>query len=131
MQCETHIVEPKNVGLYTWRGEGRGSEKVYCLYTYENVDIFGWPLRAIKTSRINGNDWLNNNGNNPCCIVQWKSMKEWFVFSAFTHTNDYNYKLPYQTDAAVLSSYIVNLLKASLSVYCMIFLKFSNKTHNY
>ncbi len=24
--------------------EGRGSEKVYCLYTHENADIFGWPL---------------------------------------------------------------------------------------
>ncbi len=36
--------ETKYVGLYTWRGRGRGSEKVYCLYTDENVDIFGWPL---------------------------------------------------------------------------------------
>ncbi len=27
------------------RGEGGGgSEKVYCLYTHENVDIFGWSL---------------------------------------------------------------------------------------
>ncbi len=43
--CETHILETKNVGLYTWRGGGgRVSEKVYCLYTHENVDIFGWPL---------------------------------------------------------------------------------------
>ncbi len=25
-------------------GGGGGSEKVYCLYTHENVDIFGWPL---------------------------------------------------------------------------------------
>ncbi len=41
---ETHILETKNVGLYTWRGGGRGSEKVYCFYTHENVDIFGWPL---------------------------------------------------------------------------------------
>ncbi len=41
---ETHILETKNVGLYTWRGGGRGSEKVYCLYTHENDDIFGWPL---------------------------------------------------------------------------------------
>ncbi len=41
---ETHILETKKVGLYTWRGGGKGSEKVYCLYTYENVDIFGWPL---------------------------------------------------------------------------------------
>ncbi len=41
---ETHILETKNVGLYAWRGRGRGSEKVYCLYTHENVDIFGWPL---------------------------------------------------------------------------------------
>ncbi len=28
----------------TLGGEGEGSEKVYCLYTHENVDIFGWPL---------------------------------------------------------------------------------------
>ncbi len=40
---ETHILETKNVGLYTWRGGGRGSEKVYCVYTHENVDIFGRP----------------------------------------------------------------------------------------
>ncbi len=38
--CETHILETKNVGLLG----GRGSEKVYCLYTHENVDIFGLPL---------------------------------------------------------------------------------------
>ncbi len=44
MLCETHILEPQNVGLYTLRGGGRRSEKVYCLYTHENVDIFGWPL---------------------------------------------------------------------------------------
>ncbi len=45
MLCvKPHILETKNVGLYTWRGGGRGSEKVYCLYTHENVDIFGWPL---------------------------------------------------------------------------------------
>ncbi len=47
---ETHFFETKNVGLYTWRGGGRGSEKVYCLYTHENVDIFGWPL--LKSSMI-------------------------------------------------------------------------------
>ncbi len=28
----------------TLGGEGEGHEKVYCLYTHENVDIFGWPL---------------------------------------------------------------------------------------
>ncbi len=44
MLRETHILEPKNVGLYTWRGGGMGSEKVYCSYTHENVDIYGWPL---------------------------------------------------------------------------------------
>ncbi len=38
---ETHILETKNVGLYPSRGGGRGFEKVYCLYTHENVDIFG------------------------------------------------------------------------------------------
>ncbi len=41
---ETHILETKNVGLYIWRGGGGVSEKVYCLYTHENVDIFGGPL---------------------------------------------------------------------------------------
>ncbi len=44
---ETHILETKNVGLYTCRGGGRGSEKVYCLYTHENVGIFGWPLSGL------------------------------------------------------------------------------------
>ncbi len=47
--CETHILETKHVGLYTWRGGGRGSEKVYCLYTHENDDIFGWPLIQFNT----------------------------------------------------------------------------------
>ncbi len=42
------MLETKNVGMYTWRGGGRGSEKVYCLYTHENVEIFGWPLSSIK-----------------------------------------------------------------------------------
>ncbi len=46
---ETHILETKNVGLYTWRGGGRGCEKVYCLYTHENVDIFGWHLTYYTT----------------------------------------------------------------------------------
>ncbi len=45
---ETHILETKNIGLYTWRGGGRGSEKVYCLCTHENVDIFGWPLIVVS-----------------------------------------------------------------------------------
>ncbi len=47
---ETHILETKNVGLYTWRGGGRGSEKVYCLYTHENVDIFRWPLTVLTNN---------------------------------------------------------------------------------
>ncbi len=41
---ETHILETKNVVLYIWRGGGKGSEKEYCLYIHENVDIFGWPV---------------------------------------------------------------------------------------
>ncbi len=41
--CETHILETKNVGLYTWRGGGRGSE---------NVDIFGCPLRYIYNNHF-------------------------------------------------------------------------------
>ncbi len=45
MLRETHIMEPKYVGL---GGEGeKGSEKVYCLYTHENVDILGWPLSIL------------------------------------------------------------------------------------
>ncbi len=43
MLRETNIVEPKNVGLYSWMGGGGGLKK-YCLYTHENVDNFGWPL---------------------------------------------------------------------------------------
>ncbi len=34
----------KNVDVYSFLG-GRGSQKVYGLYTHENVDIYGWPLR--------------------------------------------------------------------------------------
>ncbi len=33
---------------------GSGFEKVYCLYTYENIDIFGWSLN-------NNNNNINNN----------------------------------------------------------------------
>ncbi len=44
MLLETHILGPTNVGLYTLRGGGRGSKKVYCLYTHEHVDIRGWSL---------------------------------------------------------------------------------------
>ncbi len=37
----------------TLGGEGGGgSEKVYCLYTHENVDILGWPLKAFSINRI-------------------------------------------------------------------------------
>ncbi len=43
MLRETHILEPQNVGLYTWR-EG-GLKKVY---THENVNIFGWPLNIFN-----------------------------------------------------------------------------------
>ncbi len=38
---ETLVSEHKNVGLYILGGGGRGSEKVYCLYTCGNVDICG------------------------------------------------------------------------------------------
>ncbi len=46
------VLEPQNVGLYTL-GEGeRGSVKVYCLYTHENVDIYGGPLNKLKKLSI-------------------------------------------------------------------------------
>ncbi len=32
----------------TLRGDGEGSEELYCLYTHENVDIFGWPLNDLS-----------------------------------------------------------------------------------
>ncbi len=51
---ETHILETKDIGLYTWRGGGRGSEKVYCLYTHENVDIFGWPPMTYRIHTFPG-----------------------------------------------------------------------------
>ncbi len=38
--------------LYTLEGRGEGSEKVYCLYTHENVDIFEWPLTIIKNVHL-------------------------------------------------------------------------------
>ncbi len=40
--------EPEKL-VCTLGGEGMGwrSEKVYCLYSHENVDIFGWPVRTI------------------------------------------------------------------------------------
>ncbi len=50
---ETHILETKNIGLYIWRGGGRVSKKVYCLYTHEKVDIFGWPLKYNLNLNLN------------------------------------------------------------------------------
>ncbi len=49
MLCKTLVLDPQNVGLHTLEGGGRGSEKVYCLYTHENVDIFGRPLTVQNT----------------------------------------------------------------------------------
>ncbi len=44
---DTLVLEPQNVGQYSLGGGRRGSEKVYCLYTLENVDIFEWPLSYV------------------------------------------------------------------------------------
>ncbi len=33
--------------------EGDGSEKVYVLYTHENVDIFGHPLKHFEIHAVN------------------------------------------------------------------------------
>ncbi len=49
---ETHILQTKNVGLYPWRGGGRGSEKLYCLYTNEKVDISGWPFMVVSHIKV-------------------------------------------------------------------------------
>ncbi len=35
----------KNVDMYSFFWEGKGSQKVYGLYNHQNVDIYGWPLR--------------------------------------------------------------------------------------
>ncbi len=53
MLHKTFVLDPQNVGLYTLEGGGRGSEKVYCLYTHENVDILGWPLNDINKTTFN------------------------------------------------------------------------------
>ncbi len=39
---ETHIFGTQK--CWSVHLEGRGSEKVYCLYNHEHVDILGWPL---------------------------------------------------------------------------------------
>ncbi len=56
MLCDTLVLEPQNVGLYTLGDVGRGSEKVYCLYTSENVDIFVWPLNEVSLDNMIGHD---------------------------------------------------------------------------
>ncbi len=33
--------------MYTFGGGGRGFQKVYGLYTHENVDIYGRPLKQL------------------------------------------------------------------------------------
>ncbi len=42
---------PKYLSVH-FRGVGRGEEKVYCLYTHENVDIFEWPLSVLLNDLI-------------------------------------------------------------------------------
>ncbi len=36
--------------MYTYRGGG--TEKVYILYTYLNVDNYGWPLNRISPTNV-------------------------------------------------------------------------------
>ncbi len=50
--------------------EGGGSQKVYGLYTHENVDIYGWPLINLKISKclnsilILGHGYVATQGEN-------------------------------------------------------------------
>ncbi len=48
-----------------FEGRGRGSEKVY---TYENVNIFGWPLIVPFTCQLENNCHINKI--NYVCYVQ-------------------------------------------------------------
>ncbi len=45
----------KNVDVYSFFGGGRGSQKVYVLYTHENVDIYGWPLKWFEENYMQAN----------------------------------------------------------------------------
>ncbi len=56
---ETYILKPQNVGLYTWSGGGRGSEKVYCLKILTFLDD---PLGKYEFS--------DNNSNNRAFITK-------------------------------------------------------------
>ncbi len=47
MLCVKPIFWKPKMLVCTLVGEWEGFEKVYCLYTHENVDIFGWPLSSI------------------------------------------------------------------------------------
>ncbi len=42
----------KNVDVYSIFGRGEGSQKVYGLYTHENVDIYGWLLSLLKIHKL-------------------------------------------------------------------------------
>ncbi len=42
--CETHILEPKNVGLYTWQGGGSGYEKMYFCTLMKMLTLLDGPL---------------------------------------------------------------------------------------
>ncbi len=50
------------------------SEEVYCLYTHENVDIFGWPLSSDNMDKTSWCDRLSGV-TSSCCI----SRSTWFV----------------------------------------------------
>ncbi len=46
----------KTVDVYSfWQ---RGYQKMYGLYTLENVDIYGWPLRCKAIQHVRGNVWI-------------------------------------------------------------------------
>ncbi len=42
----------KNVDVYSFFGGGRVSQKVYDLYTHENVDIYGRPHSTEATPKV-------------------------------------------------------------------------------
>ncbi len=93
--CETHILEPKNVGLYTWRRRGRGYEKVYCLYTHQNVDIFGRPLTIFSLCMF-----INIKG-----LVQFLFIDQLSQFKVPEKTEQGNYGLLVQHNSIDVSQY--------------------------
>ncbi len=109
----------KNVDMYSFGGGRRGSQKVYGLYTNENVDIYGRPLSSVgyfnlKTSRIICMNILSQN-----FLRKWKSAKQRFLtwINMFPSTN---FMAHFEVFLHKIHAYFIGIIKTTLSfIICL------------